>query len=126
MAFWHYGILLHKHEDTSLSSLLNTSLDDLKQILLSCGLIYYQGYTVKLHLNYWKTFMLENHIDKYYFDKFNVTRFNSYNTKMYYMCIGSERDYKLTPSSQFLNNSCPRKSSSLSKFIKKKYDRIKM
>ena len=85
--FWHYGILLPKHEDTSLSSLLNISLDDLKQILLSCGLIYYQRDTVKLHLNYWKTFMLENHVHKYYFDKFNVTRFNSYNPKLYYIGI---------------------------------------
>ena len=70
--------------------------------------------------------MLENHIHKYYFDKFNVTRFNSYNPKMYYIGIGSERDYKLTPSSQFSNNSCPRKSSSLSNFIKKKCNRMKM
>jgi len=124
--FWHYGILLPKHEDTSLSSLLNISLDDLKQILYSCGLIYYQRDTVKLHLTDWETFMLENHIHKYYFDKFTVTRFNSYNTKMYYIGIGSERDYKLTPSSQFSNNSCPRKSSSLSNFIKKKCNRMKM
>ena len=70
--------------------------------------------------------MLENHIHKYYFDKFNVTRFNSYNPKIYYIGIGSERDYKLTPSSQFSNNSCPRKSSSLSNFIKKKCGRMKI
>ena len=70
--------------------------------------------------------MLENHIHKYYFDKFKVTRFNSYNPKMYYIGIESERDYKLTPSSQFLSNSCPRKSSSLINFIKKKCDRMKM
>ena len=69
--------------------------------------------------------MLENHIHKYYFDKFNVTRFNTYHMKMYYIGIGSERDYKLTPSSQFLNSSCPRISSSLSKFINNKYDRKK-
>ena len=63
--------------------------------------------------------MLENHIHKYHFDKFNVTRFNSYNPKMYYIGIGSERDNKLTTSSQFSNDSCSRKSSSLSNFIKK-------
>ena len=45
---------------------------------------------------------------------------------MYYIGIGFERDYKLTPSSQFLNNSYPRVSSSLSKFITKKCDRINM
>ena len=105
---------------------MNISLDDLKQILLFCGLIYYQRDTVKLHLNDWETFMLENHIHKYYFDKFKVIRFNSYNPKMHYIDIGSERDYKLTPSSQFLDNSYPRKSSSLGNFIKKKCDRIKM
>ena len=99
ISFWHYGIILPKHEVTNLSSLLNISLDDLKQILLSCGLIYYQRDTVKLHLNYWKTFMLENHVHKYYFDKFNVTRFDIYSMKMYYVGIGSEHDYKLTSSS---------------------------
>ena len=62
--FWHCVISLPKHEDTSLSSLLDISLDNLKQILFSCGLIYYQRDTVKLHFNYWKTFMLENHIHK--------------------------------------------------------------
>ena len=126
ISFWRYGILLPKHEDTSLSSLLNISLDDLKQILLSCGLIYYQRDTVNLHFNYWETFMWKNYIHKYCFDKFNVTRFYSYNTKMYYIGIGSKRDYKLMLSSQFLNNSCPRISSSLSKFIKKKCDKMKM
>ena len=122
----HYGIVLPKNEDSSILSLLNISLDDLKQISLSYCLIYYQRDTVKLHLNYWETFMLENHIQKYYFDKFNVTRFNSYNTKMYYIGIGSEHDYKLTLSSQFLNNSCPRISSSLRKCIKKKCDIMQM
>ena len=70
--------------------------------------------------------MLENYIHKCYFDKFNVTRFNVYHIKMYYFGIGSEHDYKLTPSSQFLNNSCPSISSSLRKFIKKKCDIMKM
>ena len=70
--------------------------------------------------------MLENHIHEYYFDKYNVTRFNSYNTKMYYIRIESERDYKLTPSSRFWNNNFPRISSSLSIFIKNKCDRMKM
>ena len=81
--FWYYGILLPKHEGISLSSLMNKSLD---------GLIYYQRDTVKLHLNYWKTFMLENYIYKYYFDKFNVTRFDIYSMKMYSVGIGSEHD----------------------------------
>ena len=80
--FGHYGIVLPKNEDSSILSLLNISLDDLKQISLSYCLIYYQRDTVKLHLNYWETFMLENQIHKYYFDKFNVTRFNIYHMKM--------------------------------------------
>ena len=126
ITFWYYGILLPNHEDTSPSSSLNISLDDLKNVFLSYGLIYYERDTVKFHLNHWETFMLENRIHKCYFDKFNVTRFNSYNTKMYYIGIGSELDNKLTPSTRFLNNSCPRISSSLSKFIKKKWDRMKM
>ena len=70
--------------------------------------------------------MIENHIDQYYFDKFNVSRFNSYNPKMYYIGIGTQRNYKLTPSSQFLSDSCPRKSSSLSKKLKKNCDRMIM
>ena len=70
--------------------------------------------------------MLENHTHKYYFDKFDVTRFNSYNPKMYYIGIRYERDYKLTPSSQFSNNNCTHKSISSSNFIKKKCDRMKM
>ena len=89
ISFWQYGILLPKHEDSSILSLLNISLDDLKHILYSCGYIYYQRDTVKLNLNSWETFMLENHFHKYYFDKLNVTRFNSYNTKMYYIGMGS-------------------------------------
>ena len=124
--FWHYGILLPRKEDSSLSSVLNISLDDLKQILLCCGLIYCQRDTLKLDLNGWPTLMIENHIDQYYFDKFSVSRFNSYNPKMYYIGIGTQRNYKLTPSSQFLSDSCPRKSSSLSKKLKKNCDRMIM
>ena len=112
-----YVILLPRKEDSSLSSLLNTSLDDLKQILLCCGLIHCQRDTLKLDLNGWPTLMMENHIDQYYFDKFSVTRLNW--EKTYFIGIGTKRSYKLTPSSQFLSDSCPRKSSSLSKKIKK-------
>ena len=124
--FWHYGIILPKHEDSSISTLLNIFLNDLKQILHSCGLIYCQRDTVKIHFNCWETFMLENHIQKYYFNKFNVTRFNIYHMKMYYIGIGTEREYILTPSYQFLNISCPCISSSLSKFLTRRYDRMKM
>ena len=67
-----------------------------------------------------------NHIHKYHFDKFDVTQFNIYHMKIYYIGIGTERDYILTPSSHFLNNSCPRISSSLRNFIKDKCDRMKM
>ena len=122
--FWHYGILLPRKEDSSLSSVLNISLDDLKQILLCCGLIYCQRDTLKLDLNGWPTLMIENHIDQYYFDKFSVTRLNW--GKTYFIGIGTKRSYKLTPSSQFLSDSCPRKSSSLSKKLKKNCDRMIM
>ena len=63
---------------------------------------------------------------KYYFDKFNVARFNIYHMKIYYIDIGTERDYILTPSSQFSNNSYPRISSSLSKILKRKCDKMRM
>ena len=48
--FWHYGILLPREEDSSLSSLLNISMDDMKQILLTCGLIHNQRGTVRFDL----------------------------------------------------------------------------
>ena len=73
---WHYGILLPKEEGSSLSSLLNISLDDMKQILLTCGLIHNQRDNVRFDLNAWPTLMMENDIEQYYFDKFNVARFN--------------------------------------------------
>ena len=63
--FWYYGILLPRKEDSSLSSLLNISLDDLKQILLSCGLIHCQRDIMKLDLDAWPTLMMENHIQQY-------------------------------------------------------------
>ena len=63
--FWHYGILLPRKEDSSLSSLLNISLDDLKQILLSCGLIHCQRDIMKLDLDAWPTLVMENHIQQY-------------------------------------------------------------
>ena len=75
--FWHYGILLPRKEDSSLSSLFNISIDDLKHILLSCSLIHCQRDTVKLDLKAWPTLMMENHIDQFYFDKFSVSRLNS-------------------------------------------------
>ena len=62
--FWHYGILLPRKEDSSLSSLLDISLDDLKQILLSCSLIHCQRDSEKLDLKAWSTLMMENHIDQ--------------------------------------------------------------
>ena len=122
--FWHYGILLPRKEDSSLSSLLNISLNDLKQILLYCDLIYCQRDIGKLDLDTWPTLMMKNHIQQYYFDKFSVTRLNWGRT--YFIGIGAKRSYKFTPSSQFLSDSCPRKSSSLSKKLKKNCDRMIM
>ena len=70
--------------------------------------------------------MMENHIDQFYFDKFGVSRLNSHKGRTYFIGIGTQRNYKLTPSSQFLSDSCPRKSSSLSKKLKKNCDRMIM
>ena len=47
LPFWHYGVLLPREEDSSLSSLLNIFMDGMKEILLTCGLIHYQQDTVK-------------------------------------------------------------------------------
>ena len=97
--FWHYGILLPRKENSSLSSLLNISLDDLKQILLYCGLIYYQRDIASLDLDAWPTLMMENYIQQYHFDKYSVTRLNW--GKPYFIGIGTKRSYKFTPSLQF-------------------------
>ena len=123
---WHYGVLLSEEEDSSLSSLLNISLDDMKQILLTCGLIHNQRNTVRFDLKAWPTLMMENHIEQYYFDKMCVSRFNNPQKSVYYLGIGTKRSHRLTPSSQFLCDSFPRKSSSLSKNLKKNCDRMKM
>jgi len=94
--FWNYGRLLLRKEDSSLSSLLNISLDDLKQILLSCGLIHRQRDSEKLDLKAWPTLMKENHIDQFYFDKFSFARLNSHKGRTYFIGIGTQRNYKLT------------------------------
>ena len=49
MPFWHYGILLpeEEEEECSLSSLLNLTIDELKQILELCGLITINNNIVK-------------------------------------------------------------------------------
>ena len=73
---WHYGILLPEQEECSMSSLLNIYIDELKQILLTYGLIYYQRGTLKLVLNGWSIFIMDNELQNNYFDKFNVRQFN--------------------------------------------------
>ena len=67
-----YSILLPEQKECSLPSLLNISIDESKQILLTCGLIYYQRGTLKLGLNRWSIFMMDNDLQNNYFDKFNV------------------------------------------------------
>ena len=69
---------------------------------------------------------MENHIDEHYFDKFSGARFNSEKKMIYFIGIGTKRVSRLNPSSQFVSNSYPRKSSSLSNYLKKKCDRMKM
>ena len=61
---WHYGILLPEQDECRLSSLLNISIDELKQILITCGIIYSQRGTLKLVLNGWSIFMMENDLQK--------------------------------------------------------------
>ena len=56
----------------------------------------------------------------------SVARFNYLKKKIYFIGIGTKRSHRLTPSSQFLCDSFPRKSSSLSNKLKKNCDRMKM
>ena len=126
LPFWHYGVLLPKEENSSLSSLLNMSMDDLKQVLLCCGLISYQRGTVKFDLKAWPRLMMENYIDGYYFDRFCVSRLTPEKKMIYFIGIGTKRICRLNPPSQFVSNSCLRKSSSLSNYLKKNCDRMKM
>ena len=126
LPFWHYVVLLPKEENSSLSSLLNMSMDDLKQVLLFCGLIYYQRGTVKSDLKAWPSLMMENHIDEHYFDRYCVSRLTSNKKMTYFIGIGTKRICRLNPSSQFVSNSYTRKSSTLSNYLKKKCDRMKM
>ena len=55
-----------------MSSLLNIYIDEVKQILLTCGLIYYQRGTLKLVLNGWSIFMMDNDLQNNYFDNLMV------------------------------------------------------
>ena len=89
---WHYGILLPEQEECSMSSLLNIYINELKQILLTCGIFYYQRGTLKLILNGWSIFMMDNDSRNNYFDKFNVRQFNCHQRDMYYIDIGTSRD----------------------------------
>ena len=86
--------------------MLNIYIDELKQILLTCGLIYYQPGTLKLVLNRWSLFMMDNDLHNNYFDSIIIRG-------IYYIGIGTSRDNIINPSSQFFNYSDPRKSRSL-------------
>ena len=97
----HYGILLPEQEECNMSSLLNISIDELKQILLTCGIIYYQRSTLKLVLNGWSIFMMDNDLQNNYFDKFNVRQINYHQRNIYYIVIGTSRDNTINPSSFF-------------------------
>ena len=62
ISLWYYDILLPEQEERSLLSLLNIFIDELKQILLSCGLISYQRGIFNLVLNGWPIFMMEKNL----------------------------------------------------------------
>ena len=122
---WYYGILLPEQDECSMSSLLNVSIDELKQILFPCGLIYYQRGNLKSVLNGWSMFMMDNDLQNNYFDKFNVRQYNYHQRNIYYIGIGTSRDNIFNSSSQFFNYSCSRKFRSLINKLKKKCDRMK-
>ena len=126
ITLWHSGVLLPEQEECSISSLLNISIDESKQILLTCGLLYYQRGTPKLVLNGWSIFMMENDLQNNYFDKFNVRQLNYHQRNIYDITTGTSRDDIINPLSQFFNYSCPRKSRSLINKLKNKCDRMKM
>ena len=96
---WYYGILLSGQEKCSLSLLLNISIDELKQILLTCGLMYYQRGPFTLVLNGSSICMMDNDLKYNYFDKFNVGQFNYHQRNIYYIGIGTSRDNVINPSS---------------------------
>ena len=97
LSFWHYGVLLPKEENSSLSSLLNMSVDDLKQVLLCCGLISYQRDTVKFDLKAWPRLMMKNYIDEHYFDRYCVSRLTSDKKMIYFIGIRTKRICRLNP-----------------------------
>ena len=110
---WRYGILLPEQKECSISSLLNIYINELKQILLTCGIFYYQRGTLKLILNGWSIFMMDKDLQNNYFDKLNVRQFNCHQRNIYYIGISTSRDNIINPSSRFFNYSCPRKSRSM-------------
>ena len=122
----HCGILLPEQEECNMSSLVNISIDELKHILLTYCLIYYQRGTLKVVLDGRSIFMMDNDLQNNYFDKFNIIQFNYHQRNIYYIGVGTLRDNIINPSSQFFNYSCPRKSRSLINKFKKKCDRMKM
>ena len=75
-----------EQEECILSSLLDISIDDLKQILLTCGPIVIHRDTVRFVLNKsghgdsynWSIFMIENDLENNYFDRYSVTQVNHY------------------------------------------------
>ena len=63
-------------------------IDELKQILLTCGLTYYQRGALKLILYGWSICMMDNDLQNNYFDKFNVRQFKNQQWNIYYIGIG--------------------------------------
>ena len=66
-------------------------MDDLKHILLRCGIIVSQRITVKLVFNKsghggsynWRMFMIENDLENIYFDGYSISQFNHYQRNIY-------------------------------------------
>ena len=123
----HYGILLPEQSKYSLSSFFNIYTDDLKQTPLTCSLIVIQRNTVKLVLNKnghggsynWPIFMIENDLENNYVDKYSLSQFDHCQRNIYVIGIGTTRDNIINPSSQFIKYSYPRKSRSLTNYLKK-------
>ena len=102
-------------------------MDDLKQILLICGLIVIQRNNVKLVLKKsghggscnWPIFMIENDLVNNCIDKYSVLQLNHCQRNIYFIGIGATRDSIIGPSSQFVKCSYIHNFKSLSNYLKK-------
>ena len=106
----YYSILLPEEKgDCSISFILNLKIDELKQILESCGLITFKDNNIRFVVdisghgdNYsWSIFRLENSLLVSYFANMSIARFNKQQRNVYFIGLGYDRETKINPLSQF-------------------------